>query len=193
MDGKTMRGTLGHEAVTQPSVHLLYEVETGIVLAQRAVATKENEISAAPALVTPELLKGRIYSADAMHTQRKWCRQVTRAGGDYVLIAKNNQATLHEDLALFLDDPEADRRCWHTASTCHKGHGRLEKRTLVATTELNEFLARDWAEVGQVFRLERTVLKKGVWHTTLVYGLTSLLPMQASHERLLELNRGHWG
>ena len=195
MDGKTMRGTLGHEAATQLSVHLLslYEVKTGTVLAQRAVQTKENEISAAPALVTPELIKGRIYSADAMHTQKNWCRQVIRAGGDYLLIAKNNQSTLREDLVLFLDDPEADRRCWQTASTCNKGHGRLEKRTLIATTELNEFLARDWAEVGQVFRLERTVLKKGVWHTTLVYGLTSLSPTQASSERLLGLNRGHWG
>lgn len=195
MDGKTMRGTLGHEALTQPSVHLLslYEVNTGTVLAQRAVTTKENEISAAAELVTPEQLKGRIYSADAMHTQKKWCRQVTRAGGDYLLIAKNNQATLHEDLALFLDDPEADRTCWRSASTCDKGHGRLEKRTLVATPELNDFLARDWAEVGQVFRLERTVLKKGVWHTSVVYGLTSLAPKKASAQRLLELNRGHWG
>jgi hypothetical protein len=71
MDGKTMRGTLGHEAATQPSVHLLalYEVQTGTVLAQRAVASKEHEISAAPALVTPEQIKGRIYSADAMHTR----------------------------------------------------------------------------------------------------------------------------
>jgi predicted transposase YbfD/YdcC len=195
MDGKTMRGTLSHEAATQPSVHLLSlsEVKTGTVLAQRAVATKENEISAAPLLVTPELIKGRIYSADAMHTQKHWCRQVRRAGGDYLLSAKHNQATLREDLALFLDDPEADRRCWQTASTCTKGHGRLEKRTLLATTALNEFLARDWAEVGQVFRLERTVLKKGRWHTTVVYGLTSLSPKQASPERLLGLNRGHWG
>lgn len=66
--------------------------------------TKENEISAAPELVTPELLKGRIYSADAMHTQKNWCRQVIRAGGHYLLIAKKNQATLHEDLVLYLDD-----------------------------------------------------------------------------------------
>jgi Transposase DDE domain len=111
MDGKTMRGTLGHEAATQPSVHLLslYEVNTGTVFAQRAVATKENEISAAPDLTRPEQIKGRISSADAMHTQKKWCRQVTCDGGDYLLIAKHNQATLHEDLALFLDDPEADR------------------------------------------------------------------------------------
>jgi hypothetical protein len=56
-----------------------------------------------------------------------WCRQVTRAGGDYLLIAKNNQASLREDLALFLEDPEADRRCWQTASTCNKGHGRARE------------------------------------------------------------------
>jgi len=195
MDGKTMRGTLGHEAPKQESVHLLslYEVQTGTVLAQRAVATKENEISAAPELVTPDLLKGRIYSADAMHTQKKWCRQVMRAGGHYLLIAKANQATLHDDLALYLEDPEADRSCWRTASTCNKGHGRLEKRSLVATPDLNDFLARDWEEVAQVFRLERTVRKKGVWSTSVVYGLTSLSPKQASASRLLELNRGHWG
>ena len=35
--GKTMRGTLGLEAATQPSVHVLsiYEVHTGLVLAER--------------------------------------------------------------------------------------------------------------------------------------------------------------
>jgi hypothetical protein len=66
-----MRGTLAHEATTQPSVHLLslYEVSTGIVLAQRAVQTKENEISAVPDLLLPVLIKGRIWSADAMHTR----------------------------------------------------------------------------------------------------------------------------
>jgi hypothetical protein len=61
MDGKTLRGTLGHEAASQPGVHLLslYECHSGIVLAQRAVGTKENEISAAAALVHPALVKGR--------------------------------------------------------------------------------------------------------------------------------------
>jgi hypothetical protein len=50
-----MRGTLGHESATQPSVHVLsvYEVRTGLVLAQRSVAEKENEISAVKELLTP--------------------------------------------------------------------------------------------------------------------------------------------
>ena len=64
---------------------------------------------------------------------------------------------------------------------------------MTATTDLTDFLARDWEEVTQVFRLERTVLKKGVWSTSVVYGFTSQSPTQASASRLLELNRGHWG
>jgi hypothetical protein len=54
VDGKTMRGTLGHESAEQPSVHVLsvYEVRTGLVLAQRSVVEKENEISAVKDLLT---------------------------------------------------------------------------------------------------------------------------------------------
>jgi hypothetical protein len=72
MDGKTLRGTLGHTKENQPSVHLLsfYECESGIVLAQTAVKSKENEITAANALLHPFLVKGRIISANAIHTQK---------------------------------------------------------------------------------------------------------------------------
>jgi hypothetical protein len=75
MDGKTLRGTLGHQSEGQPPVHLLslYECQSGIVLTQRAVHSKENEISAAAALIHPALVKGRIISTDAIHTQKKWC------------------------------------------------------------------------------------------------------------------------
>jgi hypothetical protein len=51
----------------------LYECQSGIVLTHRAVQSKENEISAAAALMHPALVKGRIISTDAMHTQKKWC------------------------------------------------------------------------------------------------------------------------
>jgi hypothetical protein len=34
-----------------------------------------------------------------MHTQRDMCAQIHRLDGDYVLIAKDNQPTLHEDIA----------------------------------------------------------------------------------------------
>jgi hypothetical protein len=48
--------------------------------------------------------------------------------------------------------------------------------------------------VGQVFCLRRTttVLATGVTRIETVYGVTSLLPAQASPARLLALVRAHW-
>jgi hypothetical protein len=96
---------------------------------------------------------------------------VKRWQGDYLLIAKDNQANLAEDLRLFFAEPEAFCRDWRTARTGDLGHGRLEIRELVASTELNEFLGGQWAGVAQVFRLTRTVYEKGqmrkaghLWH-----------------------------
>ena len=53
------------------SVHVLsvYEVRTGLVLAQRSVAEKENEITAVKELLTPVYVKDRVWTADAMHTR----------------------------------------------------------------------------------------------------------------------------
>src|SRR5260221_14659163 len=109
MDGKTLRGTLGHESEGQPSVHLLslYECQSGIVLTQRAVQSKENEISAAAALVHPALVKGRIISTDSMHTQKKRGAFVNGTEGYYLTIVKKNQPQMYEDLVDFFDDPDA--------------------------------------------------------------------------------------
>ena len=108
------------------------------------------------------------------------------------MIAKGNQPLLHDDLQLFFTEPPADCRDWRTARTVEKGHGRLEIRELVATTELNEFLGGQWTGVAQVFRLTRTVTEDGQTRTEIVYGISSLSPKQASAARLLELVRDHW-
>ena len=138
------------------------------------------------------LVKGRIISADALHTQHAFCFSVTRWDGDYVLIAKDNQPTLADDLRLFFTEPPVDCRDWRTARTVDKGHGRLEIRELVASTELNEFLAGQWAGIAQVFRLTRTVYEKGAMRREVVYGITSLPSTRASAARLLALVRTHW-
>ncbi len=63
---------------------------------------------------------------------------------------------------------------------------------MVASTELNEFLADKWTGVAQVFQLVRTVTKKGQTSEEVVYGLTALSPVQAEAEDLLALVREHW-
>jgi len=194
MDGKTLRGTLGHESEGQPSVHLLslYECQSGIVLTQRAVQSKENEISAAAALVHPALVKGRIISTDAMHTQKKWCAWVHAYQGYYLTIVKKNQPQMYQDLVDFFDDPEAERQEWRSAKSVQKGHGRLEIRDLWSSTQMNEWFETEWAGVAQVFRLRRQVKEGDKEREETVYGVTNLPRKKANAARLLALQQAHW-
>src|SRR6266849_3097134 len=194
MDGKTVRGTLGHESEGQPSVHLLslYECHSGIVLTQRAVKSKENEISAAAALVHPALVKGRIISSDAMHTQRKWCDCVHAYEGYYLTIVKKNQPQMYQDLVDFFADPDAEQEEWQYTKGVQKGHGRLEVRQLWASTQMNAWFETQWAGVAPVFRLRRHVKDGDKEREEIVYGLTKLPRKQANASRLLALQQAHW-
>lgn len=194
LDGKTLRGTLGHLAADQQKMHQvgLYETRTGVLLKEQIVGAKENELSRVSEFLIPLWVKGRIISADALHTQHTFCTSVTVAGGDYLLFAKGNQPTLQQDLRLFFREPPLDCRDWREAETVDKGHGRLETRHVVASTELNDFLGTTWTGVGQVFCLRRRVQKALICTQEIIYGFTSLTPEQASPQRLLELIRGHW-
>ncbi len=194
LDGKTLRGTQHHLAEDQKKMHHLnlYEARTGIVLKEDMVAEKANELTDVDAFLTPLLLTGRILSADALFTQKEVCRKVVLADGNYLLFAKHNQPTLYEDLSLFFHEPPADCLDWRTDSTVTVGHGRLECRFICLSTELNDFLARDWYEVGQVFCLRRRVEHVLTCTQEIVYGITSLTPKEASPSRLLALIRAHW-
>ena len=194
LDGKTLRGTLGHEQPDQRPMHqvALYETKTGLLLKEQVTGEKQNELSIVSQFLTPLWVQGRILSADALHTQHAFCTCVRRWGGHSVLIAKLNQACLRQDLELFFSEPPADCRDWRTARTVDKGHGHLERREIVVSTELNEFLADTWSGVAQVFRLTRTVTEDAHTSVEVVYGITSLSPKEADADHLLELVREHW-
>ena len=197
LDGKTLRGTRDHWQEGFTALHLLamYEVGSGLVLAQQPVEQrKENEIVGAPRLLSRETVSGRVITADAMHTQRAFCRLLLALGGHYILIAKDNQPSLHQDIALFFEDPQADRTQWRTMTMCEKGHGRLERRTLTTSTELSDYFHKEWEGIAQVFHLQRTitVIKEGIPRTHDVYGLTSLSPTQADPHKLAQFVRSHW-
>lgn len=192
IDGKTVGATAKNEQKT----HLVswYEVQTGRVLAQQTVADKENEISAVSQMLCPQLVQGRILSADAMHTQRAFCAHVKRLGGEYLLIVKDNQKQTQEEIADLFEDRTPDRSRWRTAQTHTKGHGRQERRHITCSPDLNEWFAKQWVGLEQVFRVERERLhtKTGKKSKEVVYGFTSLSAKQAAPEKVLALLQDHW-
>jgi predicted transposase YbfD/YdcC len=200
MDGKTLRGTIPHGEIRGTHLLSIYVPRQGLVLIQAEVDHKENEIVVAPKILQQVNLSGRIVIADALHAQREISAQVVESGGDYVWTVKRNQPRtawaieklfVHEVCNLKQGAP-LSKHC-RMVSRVYKGHGRIEKRTIMVSTELNDYL--DWPYVAQVFRLEREV-----WHAKylgrtrqVVYGLTSLTAHKASPRRLLALTRQFWG
>ncbi len=197
LDGKTLRGTipLGH---TQ-GVHLVaaYLPHEGVVVAQLEVHAKANEIMVAPTVLAQFDLAGVVVTGDAMYTQRPLSTQIVEAGGDYLWLVKDNQLELQQDIEqLFV--PELNElgtvalpMDFTSARTIEKGHGRIEERTLTASSMLQNYST--WPYLAQVFKVESTVTTLRATHTTVRYGVTSIPANIADAARLLTLVRGHWG
>jgi len=200
IDGKAQRGRLRFGADGCP-VHALSACchASGLVLAHEPITgddgKAEAELTVAPALVARIDWRDRVLAGDALFCQRDLCRQVRAAGGDYLLLVKDNQPALHDAIRLLFDPPNdldplplLDRR---EATTLNRGHGRAdERRGLVASTDLTAYL--DWPGVQQVFRVERTWRERDHDHRARHYGITSLPPGRADAAYLLALRRGHW-
>lgn len=199
IDGKLCRGTIDLEVSEGLCLLALYLPGEGVTLAQIAVESKQNEISAAPTLLGWVDLRNKVIIGDALHTQRQISIQIGKAGGNYIWTVKGNQPQLLQDLQDWFDPhvpilpgmgcPPKD---FQSATMISKGHGRLEVRTLITSSQLNDFL--DWPFLQQVFQLQRTITiaKTGKTRNEIVYGITSLSAEQASPAQLLNMLRSYW-
>ena len=125
------------------------------MLAQIATDAKSNEITAVPKLLEMLRLKGTIVTADALNCQRAIAQQIVDQGGDYALALKGNQGTLHNDVVLFLDDPES--QTISARPVVDADHGRVETRTATVSTDI-AWLVKDhqWPGLAAVGKVERT-------------------------------------
>jgi predicted transposase YbfD/YdcC len=189
-----MKGTLKHASEDQPPVHLvgLYECETGILVAQVEVKSKENEKSAGKVLLDPLYIKGCIITSDAMFSFREWCTKIHVYNGYYNTIIKDNNPVVHRELEEFFSDEGIDRCEWQYHKKVQKGHGRLEIREIWTSTQMNDYYAKDWTGIAQAFMIRRTVREKGEERVQIVYGITNLPREKANPQFLLELNQKHW-
>jgi len=78
------------------------------------------------------------------------------------------------------------------ASTTDRRRGRLEGRQIKGSQELTAYLCPRWPHLQQVAEVTRTVTCKGKTAQEVSYLITDLTPQQASPQRLLQVNRGHW-
>ncbi len=191
IDGKALRGSRKQGAA---DAHLLAAVSQrlGLPLGQEGVDEKTNEIPVLHDLLRGLVVEGRVYTMDALLTQRAAARASVDGGGDYVMVAKDNQPRLRDDAAALLASPLQVGLPLTTASTVDLGHGRVERRRVTVRALLPGDC--DWPGARQVFMIERhtTHKKSGRERHEVTYGVTSRSPEHMSARELLRLLRGHW-
>ena len=94
VDGKVLRGV---RSANGRQVHVFAAIlhGQGVVLAQRQIPDKTNEIPEFQPLITSLDLKGKVVTADAMHAQVAHAQFVVeKKEGEYVFTVKDNQPAL---------------------------------------------------------------------------------------------------
>lgn len=149
---------------------------------------RTNEIGMAIPLLDGCDIGGRDITGDALLTQRALASYIVERQAHYHFTAKGNQATLHRDIAMLFEQ----RGPADIEEVAPADHGRIETRRIWCSTALNDYI--DFPYVGQVFLIERESIDKktGKHSRDIALGVTSRTPQQASPQRVLAVNRGHW-
>jgi len=197
IDGKCLRGSddqrLGKRAIYMVSA---WAVENEIVLGQRKVDEKSNEITAIPELLKILSISGCVVTIDAMGTQTTIAKTIREAKADYILSVKENQGHLFEDIStLFAVDQAQNFKyaSFEHKKTVNKGHGRIDVRECWSTSN-PEYLnlirgLENWVGLQSIVMLVCTRIIDGKESKYVRYYISSL-PSNA--ERILQAVRKHW-
>jgi predicted transposase YbfD/YdcC len=195
IDGKTLRGSF-ERGCRQGMIHMVsaWATHNRIVLGQRKVNEKSNEITAIPELLKVLDLAGAIVTIDAMGCQTAIAEQIVSQDADYVLALKGNQGNLHKDVIQQLKQAHQQqfKGIEHDFyETQEVGHGREETRRywVMGQTELLTG-AENWAKLTSIGCVEsqRRIGDKITKETR--YYLLSLTP---NATQFADAVRSHWG
>ena len=105
IDGKAIKGSRGKgkgkKAVIMVSA---WSSRLSLVLGQKKVDKKSNEITAIPQLLEAIDLKGCMITADAISCQKSIAETCITQEADYLLAVKGNQKTLHSDIQTAVEE-----------------------------------------------------------------------------------------
>lgn len=195
LDGKQLRRshdkTLGKKAIYMVSA---WASENRLVLGQRKVNDRSNEITAIPQLLDMLEVSGCIVTTDAMGCQTAIAEKAIENDADYVFVVKENQGRLLETIRELFDNTDEMR--WVDCDYCKtvdKDHGRIEIRQCWTTSdpEYLHYIASlaDWKGLQSiaVIQAERRIGQEKTVKRR--YFISSL---ESNAKRLLYAARTYW-
>jgi len=132
IDGKSLRGSR-RKQINKSALHVVngWSDKHSIVLGQKSVDSKSNEIVAIPELLDVLDVNNSVVTIDAIGTQKSIASQIIEAGGDYMLSLKANHKNAYNQVnEYFFNNVFAvgsGERPFHDKFE-GKDHGRIERR-----------------------------------------------------------------
>jgi len=196
IDGKSIRRSFDQGWDKSGMTHMVsaFVAHNGQTLGQLKTPGRGGELEGIKQLLGLIDLRGATVSIDAIGCQKAIARQITDAGGDYLLAVKENQKTLHRKIQVEMDDliRRDFKGTWHDRhQDTDAGHGRIETRKVWVTDELSWLKqACHWPGLKSLVAIEseREVIGRGV-SVERRYYISSLEPDAAALARAI---RGHW-
>jgi predicted transposase YbfD/YdcC len=188
IDGKTVCGSKDSFHKKSP-IHIVSAWSNGnqLVLGQRKVDGKSNEITAIPELLQMLDIKGSIITIDAMGTQKHIAATIIDNDANYILALKGNQGYLKEDVESLCKRMKPDSE----NEVVEKGHGRIETRNckVFQQIQLLENL-QDWKGLQSVVQITSTREIRDKKTTEIRQYICSLLSNATAFNKYIRL---HWG
>lgn len=193
IDGKSVRGSRKADACKALHMVSAWASDMGLLLGQRKVEGKSNEISAIPALLELLHLRGCIVTIDAIGCQKDIARQLHAHAADYVLSLKGNQKHMHEVTRHCFAHP-GEQALSNTWSESSQGHGRCEQRhyEVRPVPAALRRAAEHWPGLSSVVRVRRQRQLKGKPMTEDSSYYLSSLPAHVAADVFAHSIRAHW-
>ncbi|AFY91553.1 ISAs1 family transposase [Chamaesiphon minutus] len=194
-DGKQSRNS-GDEKNGQGVINTVsaWAASNRLVLGQKKVEGKSNEITALPELIQILDLAGCIVTIDAMGCQREIVKKIVEKDADYVIAVKKNQPTLYKQVKqLFKQAIETQGKDLNLSSfnSREMNRGREEIRNYLMITDVAEQIdpLQKWKKLTSIGMVESVRVVGGKTSVETRYFISSL---ESDAQKLAEGIRSHW-
>lgn len=197
IDGKTMKQSYDRNHSQKP-LHIVsaWSSSHQLVLGQKKVNKKSNEVTAIPALLEMLEIAGSIITIDALGCQKEIAALIIKKKGNYLLALKGNQKLLHKDVKDWFELARKEKFAGREHSYYQQieaGHHRVEKRQIwtVAVSELPSLHNQSlWTGLKTVVMV---VSERRLWNKTTTEVRFYLSSLASNAEKISQAIRSHWG
>ena len=196
IDGKSLKHSYDKKAGNR-SINMVsaWAATNKLVLGQRKVDSKSNEITAIPELIKVLDISGCIVTIDAIGCQKEIVNLISQKDGDYIIALKKNQKSLYESTELLLAEAISKRNKGFSVShysTRDFGHGREEIRNYLMLTDISNQIDPEnkWKKLNSIGMVESVRTENGKTTVETRYYISSL---KLDARKFGDSVRSHWG